>query len=139
MRYAGTGASSFARISGIDECNYLVMGMSRAYFSARFAPIEWAAVLTDDPTNERGRLVPLLLEECKLPALIRPLNYIDVRSAEKLEQNYPRIWQRVGRSEPNDIEQRSREIDDLFEQDSAEQAMGNDPDLRAISANKGRS
>jgi len=107
----------------IDECNYLVMAMSRAYFSAGFAPSEWAAVLADDPKNERGRLVPLLLEECELPALIRALNYIDVSSAEKLEQNYRRIWQRVGRLEPNDIEQRSREIDDLYEQGRVEQAL----------------
>jgi hypothetical protein len=107
----------------IDECNYLVMVMSRAYFSARFAPLEWAAVLSEDPMNERGRLVPLLREECDLPALIRPLNYIDVSSTERLEQNYPRIWQRLGRLEPNDIEQRSREIDDLFDQGKVEQAM----------------
>jgi hypothetical protein len=118
------GANFVLRISvAIDECNYLVMFMSRAYFSARFAPIEWSAVLADDPANERGRLVPLLLEECELPALIRPLNYIDVSSTEKLEQNYPRIWQLVGRSEPNDIEQRSREIEELYEQDRSEQAM----------------
>jgi hypothetical protein len=79
--------------------------------------------VSDDPANERGRLVPLLLEECELPALIKPLSYIDVRSSEKFEQNYPRICQRVGRSEPNDIEQRSKEIDDLFQQDSVDQAM----------------
>jgi hypothetical protein len=118
------GANFVLRISeAIDECNYLVIVMSRAYFSARFAPIEWAAVLADDPANERGRLVALLLEDCDLPALIKPLNYIDVRSAEKFEQNYPRIWQRIGRPEPNDIEQRSKEIDDLFEQHKVEQAM----------------
>ena len=101
----------------IDECNYLVMVMSRSYFSARFAPSEWAAVLALDPKSERSRLVPLLLEDCELPALIRAINYIDVRSSEKFEQNYPRICRRVGRAEPNDIEQRSREIDDLFEQE----------------------
>jgi len=118
------GANFVLRISeAIDECNYLVMVMSRAYFSAPFAPSEWAAALNDDPANERGRLVPLLLEECERPALIKSLNYIDVRSAEKLDQNYPRIWQRVGRSEPNDIEQRSREIDDLVDQSRVEQAM----------------
>jgi TIR domain len=118
------GANFVLQISeAIDECNYLVMVMSRAYFSARFAPIEWAAVLADDPANKRGRLVTLLLEDCEVPALIKPLVYIDVRSAEQFEQNYPRIWQRIGRLEPNDIEQRSKEIEDLFLQDEREQAM----------------
>ena len=78
------GANFVLQVSvAIDECNYLVMVMSRAYFSARFAPVEWAAVLADDPKNERGRLVPLLLEECELPALIKQLNYIDVSSTER--------------------------------------------------------
>jgi hypothetical protein len=118
------GANFVLQVSvAIDECNYLVMVMSRAYFSARFAPVEWAAVLADDPKNERGRLVPLLLEECEQPALIKQLNYIDVSSYERFEQNYRRIWQRVGRPEPNDIEQRSREIDDLYEQGRVEQAL----------------
>jgi hypothetical protein len=118
------GDNFVLRISdAIDKCNYLVMVMSRAYFSARFAPTEWSAVFEADPTNERGRLVPLLREDCERPALLKPLLFIDVRSAEKLEQNYPRIWRLVGRSEPNDIEQRSREIDDLFEQVKPEQAV----------------
>src|SRR5262249_7504982 len=107
----------------IDECNYLVMFMSRAYFSARFAPLEWSAVVANDVANQRGRLLPLLREVCELPALIKPLTYIDVSSVEKLEQNYLRISQRLGRSDPNDIEQRSREIDDLFDQDNVEQGM----------------
>jgi hypothetical protein len=107
----------------IEKCNYLVMVMSRAYFSARFVPPEWSAVFSADPTNQRGRLVPLLREDCELPALLKPLIFIDVRSAEKFEQNYPRIWRRVGRAEPNDIEQRYREIDDLFDQAKDGQGM----------------
>jgi SAM-dependent methyltransferase len=118
------GANFVLQISeAVEKCNYLVMVMSRAYFSARFAPSEWSAVLAGDPKNERGRLVPLLREDCELPALIKPLLFIDVRSAETFEQSYARIWQRVGRLEPNDIEERSREIDELFRQDKAEQAV----------------
>jgi hypothetical protein len=118
------GANFVLEISqAIDRCNYLVMVMSRAYFSARFAPAEWSAILSNDATNERGRLVPLLLEDFERPALLRPLLHIDVSSAEKLEQNYPRILRRVGRLPPNDIEQRSKEIDDLFEQGRLDQAM----------------
>src|SRR5262249_18902846 len=51
------------------------------------------------------------------------LNYIDVSSAEKFEQNYFRIRHRIGRLEPNDIEQRSKEIDDLYDQGRVEQMM----------------
>ena len=66
----------------IDECNYLVIVMPPAYFAARFAPREWECIFVQDPRNERGRLVPLLLQDCELPALIRVLLHIDVTSTE---------------------------------------------------------
>jgi hypothetical protein len=123
-RSLAPGANFVLAISeAIDQCNYLVMVMSQAYFSARFASAEWTTVLSGDPQNKSGRLVPLLLEECKLPALLKALVYVDVSSIEKFKQNYYRIWEQVGQSQPNDIEQRSREIDDLFEQGELEQGM----------------
>jgi TIR domain-containing protein len=118
------GANFVLQISkAIDDCNYLAMIMSRAYFSARFAPTEWAGILSQDPQNTRGRLVPLLLEDCELPAFISSLKYIDVTSPEKLEQNYPRIWKLVSQFLPNDLEQRSKEIDELALQGKLNQAM----------------
>jgi hypothetical protein len=118
------GANFVLAISqAIDQCNYLVMVMSQAYFSAGFAPTEWTAVFAADPKNERGRLLPLLREYCYLPPLVKPLNYVDVSSDEKFEENYFRIWWQVGYSQPNDIEQRSQEIDDLFLQDKLDQAF----------------
>jgi hypothetical protein len=117
------GANFVLKIAeALDACNYLVMVMSRAYFSASFTSSEWTGLLSDDPANERGRLVLLLREDCDRPALIRSLNYIDVSSADKLEQNYARILQCVRRMEPHDIEQRSREIDDLYDQLKVQQA-----------------
>jgi hypothetical protein len=109
------GANFVLKISiAIDECNYLVMVMSPAYFSRRFTGAEWSPIFADDPQNERGRLVPLLLKECDIPVVLKPLRHIDVSSAEKLEKNYPNIRRHLGWLAPNDIEQRSREIDDLI-------------------------
>jgi hypothetical protein len=118
------GVNFVLKISeAIDECNYLVMVMSQAYFSGNFAPAEWTALFGDDPKNERGRLVPLLFEQCELPSLIKPLNYIDVSSQEKINQNYHRIIQLLSRQAPNDIEERLREINDLLDQDKSEQLI----------------
>jgi hypothetical protein len=109
------GANFVLKISAaIDECNYLVMVMSPAYFSRRFTGAEWSPIFADDPQNERGRLMPLLFEECGIPRVLEPLRYIDVSSPEKFEKNYPNIRRHLGWLAPNDIEQRSREIDDLI-------------------------
>jgi hypothetical protein len=90
--------------------------MSPAYFSRRFTGAEWSPIFADDPQNERGRLMPLLFKECDIPVVLKPLHYIDVSSSEKFEKNYPNIRRHLGWLAPNDIEQRSREIEDLISQ-----------------------
>ena len=118
------GANFILKISeAIDECNYLVMVMSPAYFSAGFASTEWGAVLSTDPKNERGRLIPLLREECEIPALLSQLSYTDMTSPEKIDTNYPRILQFLCQLSPNDIEQRLSELDELIDQQKIEQLI----------------
>ena len=119
------GANFVLKISeAIDECNYLVVVMSPAYFSARFTQAEWSPILAGDPANESPRLMPLLLQQCNIPALLKPLKYIDVSSSDKFNQNYPAIRRHLGWLAPNDIEQRSKEIDELaFKQLKSKEAL----------------
>lgn len=98
----------------IDECNYLVMVMSPAYFDTKYPAAEWSAMLKDDPLNDRGRVIPLLLKPCKPPAFISCLNYVDVSSDSKFEQAFPKIRNALSEPVSNDIEQRNDEIQDLF-------------------------
>lgn len=119
------GANFVLMISdAIDECNYLVMVMSPAYFAASFTRAEWSPFFAEDPDNKSGRLLPLLLEESDIPALLKPFNHIDVSSSTVFEQNYPAIRSHLSWLAPNDIEQRTKEIDEFaFEQLKSNETM----------------
>lgn len=58
------------------------MCMSKVYFASDWTKLEHHSLLFRDPTNEQRRFVPLLLEDCELPAMIAQFLHIDWRVKE---------------------------------------------------------
>lgn len=62
--------------SGMAERTIAVL--SPDYLSAQFTQPEWAAAFAQDPTGEKGLLVPVRVRECQPGGLLRPIVYIDL-------------------------------------------------------------
>jgi len=52
--------------------------LSPAYLAGRFTQAEWAAAFAEDPTGEKGALLPVRVEECELEGLLAPIIYVDL-------------------------------------------------------------
>jgi hypothetical protein len=54
--------------------------LSPDYFKATFTQPEWAAAFRQDPTGEKGTLLPIHVRECRkqLKGLLGPIAYIDL-------------------------------------------------------------
>ena len=52
--------------------------LSSAYLESAYGEAEWRAVFANDPTGERGLLVPVRVEEVQPPGLLRTRVYIDL-------------------------------------------------------------
>jgi hypothetical protein len=52
--------------------------LSPAYFGSAFAESEWRAAFVNDPSGERGLLVPVRVEACHPPGLLTSRVYIDL-------------------------------------------------------------
>jgi hypothetical protein len=52
--------------------------LSANYFKALFTQPEWAAAFADDPTGAKKKLVPIRIDDCEPPGLLKQLNYIDI-------------------------------------------------------------
>jgi tetratricopeptide (TPR) repeat protein len=52
--------------------------LSPSYLAARFTQPEWAAAFVQDPTGEKGTLVPVCVRECELTGLWPAIVYIDL-------------------------------------------------------------
>jgi hypothetical protein len=52
--------------------------LSPDYFTARFTQSEWQAAFVQDPTGEKGLLVPVRVRRCDPPGVLAALVYIDL-------------------------------------------------------------
>ena len=65
---------------GMEKSRMLLMCMSRAYFDSEWTTLEHHTLLFRDPTNEKRRFIPLLIEDCAMPDIIAQFAYIDWRT-----------------------------------------------------------
>lgn len=52
--------------------------LSDDYIKAEFTKPEWAAAFAQDPTGENCALIPVRVKKCEIPALLKPVVYIDL-------------------------------------------------------------
>src|SRR5450759_1061027 len=52
--------------------------LSPAYLESLFTAPEWAAPFADDPTGQLRKLVPVRVENCEIPGLLKQIVYIDL-------------------------------------------------------------
>jgi len=55
-----------------------IVVLSPAYFGSAFGEAEWRAAFVNDPSGERGLLVPVRVEACRPPGLLASRVYIDL-------------------------------------------------------------
>jgi transcriptional regulator with XRE-family HTH domain len=68
--------------TGLESSRFIGLVMTPRYFESEsgWTDAEWHAALAEDPDNRRGRIIPLLVEDCPyIPFLLRHLRAIDVR------------------------------------------------------------
>jgi hypothetical protein len=63
---------------GLTKASYLLLLLSRASVASRWVSREWMAALATAETV----ILPLLVEDCEIPPLLRDIVYIDLRQKE---------------------------------------------------------
>lgn len=63
--------------------------LSSRYLQSAYAQAEWSAVFAEDPTGEKGILIPVRIEPCELKGLHKAIVYIDlVRKDRKQAKSF---------------------------------------------------
>lgn len=65
---------------GILDADYLVVFLSAAAVQSKWVEKEWAAKYTEEMAAGAKKVLPVLLEECLIPVLLRDKKYADFRS-----------------------------------------------------------
>lgn len=65
---------------GLEYSRVLILCISQVALDSDWVKLERNTAIFRDPQNKERRFIPLLLEDCKMPAVIRRLAYVDWRS-----------------------------------------------------------
>jgi hypothetical protein len=64
---------------GLERSRIFLLFLSRAALESQWVNLERSTALYRDPTNQAGRFVPVLLEDCAIPEVIERFRRIDYR------------------------------------------------------------
>jgi tetratricopeptide (TPR) repeat protein len=65
------------------RCNRTIAVLSQAYMDALFTQPEWAAAFSKDPTGADKKLIPVRVEDFKVPGMFGNIVYIDLVGLEE--------------------------------------------------------
>lgn len=94
------GENIVVRLNGaLARARYVAVLMTPEMMQSDWCQAELASVLADDPTNRRGRLLPILLRDrhlelddrLEIPPFLRALNRLDFRSKKLRREGIDRI------------------------------------------------
>jgi hypothetical protein len=66
--------------TGLDQCDVLVLVLSSRAVNSRWVNEEWKTAYWEQVSGGKKRVVPLLLESCEIPLLLRKVRYADFRT-----------------------------------------------------------
>lgn len=69
----------------IQDSERTVAVLSPDYLSALFTLPEWTAAFVQDPTSDKGVLLPVRVQECELTGLFRQIIYVDLVGRDEAE------------------------------------------------------
>ena len=67
------------------EATKTIAVLSSLYLEKSFPQPEWAAAFAQDPTSQERKLIPVRVEDCNPPGLLRQIVYIDVFNCDETE------------------------------------------------------
>ena len=68
-----------------ERSDRTIIVLSPNFLGSQFTPPEWANALARDPQGLERRLVPVLVEQCGIPGLLRQIVYIDLVDCDETE------------------------------------------------------
>ncbi len=86
---------------GLQESVFLAVVLSRAAVDSRWVQREWTSLFMTAAEEHRATVLPILLEDCEIPPLLRPLKFADFRSLESYDSAFADVVQAIEPDEQN--------------------------------------
>lgn len=96
----GTGQNIVNRINdGLRNARFVALVMSPEFFESAWCNLEWTHVVSLDPANTNGQIIPVHRRTTVLGAPLNAWNWLDFRTDDRFETEFARLINAVrGRS-----------------------------------------
>ncbi|MEM8558333.1 MAG: toll/interleukin-1 receptor domain-containing protein [Bacteroidota bacterium] len=75
----------------IQDARYVLVVMSPHYFASQWAALETGIALQQEVDSNFTKVIPILVEDCEIPALLQTKVYADFRTPESRQEAFPRL------------------------------------------------
>lgn len=75
----------------LGKARYVGVVLTPTSTQSDFVRMEWTSSLVDDPAGRQGRLIVMLLQDCEVPPLLKPLSRLDFRRETQFQREYNRL------------------------------------------------
>ncbi len=87
----------------LTASRYVAVIISPEMLAAPWPTLEWTHLVAEDPTNRKGRVIPIFLRDysftkethAELPAPFKALNWIDFRSQNEFKRSFQKLIRKV--------------------------------------------
>lgn len=70
---------------GLQDSGFLAVVLSRAAMESEWVKKEWTSKFMMAAEERNATVLPILLEDCEIPPLLRPLKFADFRNPENYD------------------------------------------------------
>lgn len=72
------GESIIKKINeGLEECDYILLFLSKNSVKSNWVTKEWESILWDEVNSNKIKIIPIKIEDCKIPKILQTKKYID--------------------------------------------------------------
>ncbi len=73
------GESIVSKINqGLSNCEFVLLFLSKNSVKSKWVEKEWESILWDEINSNKIKIIPIKLEDCKIPKILQTKKYIDL-------------------------------------------------------------
>ena len=77
--------------SGIGESDYLAFIISKSSVESPWVMNEWTSMFIQVVNEKKAKILPILIEDCEVPAILRPYKYADLRDPDNYNFSFKEL------------------------------------------------
>ena len=75
----------------LSKSRFVGVVLSHEMLKAEWPTMEWTIAVSDDPSGRKGKVVPILLDNCDIPASLKIRNVLFFRNDVEYKKSYPKL------------------------------------------------